>query len=102
PYAHHCDLPSFPTRRSSDLSVAAASLLAAAIIAGFALRRGSNARPIRFTIGPPPGWTVAVDYNLGSMAVSPDGKYVAFPAREDRSEEHTSELQSRGHLVCRL
>src|SRR5207253_10183699 len=24
-----------------------------------------------------------------------------FPARE-RSEEHTSELQSRGHLVCRL
>src|SRR5439155_21770264 len=27
------------------------------------------------------------------------------PARqhgEDRSEEHTSELQSRGHLVCRL
>src|SRR6266508_5502939 len=24
------------------------------------------------------------------------------PARERRSEEHTSELQSRGHLVCRL
>src|SRR5690625_5408797 len=23
-------------------------------------------------------------------------------ARGDRSEEHTSELQSRGHLVCRL
>src|SRR5439155_12918045 len=23
-------------------------------------------------------------------------------ARLDRSEEHTSELQSRGHLVCRL
>src|SRR5690625_5319527 len=22
--------------------------------------------------------------------------------RQDRSEEHTSELQSRGHLVCRL
>src|SRR5439155_10728260 len=22
--------------------------------------------------------------------------------KEDRSEEHTSELQSRGHLVCRL
>src|SRR5207253_10634074 len=27
----------------------------------------------------------------------------ALPAtREHRSEEHTSELQSRGHLVCRL
>mgnify|MGYP000223352750 CR=1 FL=1 len=29
---------------------------------------------------------------------------VAFPIAEEhlRSEEHTSELQSRGHLVCRL
>src|SRR5690625_6075755 len=26
----------------------------------------------------------------------------ATPARLARSEEHTSELQSRGHLVCRL
>src|SRR5690625_5969151 len=26
----------------------------------------------------------------------------AHPGRPDRSEEHTSELQSRGHLVCRL
>src|SRR5690625_5730521 len=25
-----------------------------------------------------------------------------FPSRCIRSEEHTSELQSRGHLVCRL
>src|SRR3989304_1003896 len=25
-----------------------------------------------------------------------------FPDRHDRSEEHTSELQSRLHLVCRL
>src|SRR3989442_11531375 len=25
-----------------------------------------------------------------------------LPAREPRSEEHTSELQSRPHLVCRL
>src|SRR5437870_11164335 len=27
---------------------------------------------------------------------------VAAVAAESRSEEHTSELQSRGHLVCRL
>src|SRR5690625_6353204 len=25
-----------------------------------------------------------------------------YCSRESRSEEHTSELQSRGHLVCRL
>src|SRR5437870_11439448 len=27
---------------------------------------------------------------------------VSAPAVTERSEEHTSELQSRGHLVCRL
>src|SRR2546421_3936065 len=27
---------------------------------------------------------------------------VAYPATKDRSEEHTSELQSRSDLVCRL
>src|SRR5207253_10933817 len=27
---------------------------------------------------------------------------VAWPGQDRRSEEHTSELQSRGHLVCRL
>src|SRR5690625_6872107 len=27
---------------------------------------------------------------------------VIYKAIEERSEEHTSELQSRGHLVCRL
>src|SRR2546422_8251371 len=30
------------------------------------------------------------------------GAAVAFPATRGRSEEHTSELQSRLHLVCRL
>src|SRR5437870_10739758 len=32
---------------------------------------------------------------LGLIEAMPEDKY-------DRSEEHTSELQSRGHLVCRL
>src|SRR5439155_24729915 len=31
-----------------------------------------------------------------------DERKNAEPERELRSEEHTSELQSRGHLVCRL
>src|SRR5437660_8534571 len=34
-------------------------------------------------------------------AVGPIGNPRESP-RETRSEEHTSELQSRGHLVCRL
>src|SRR5690625_6861754 len=33
----------------------------------------------------------------------PAGRFYHFdPGRSTRSEEHTSELQSRGHLVCRL
>src|SRR5690625_5944189 len=27
---------------------------------------------------------------------------IVFAKQQERSEEHTSELQSRGHLVCRL
>src|SRR5215208_7859640 len=37
---------------------------------------------------------------LGVYACLLEG--AAPPAVRERSEEHTSELQSRGHLVCRL
>src|SRR2546430_13676019 len=30
------------------------------------------------------------------------GSRTAYPSRPDRSEEHTSELQSQSNLVCRL
>src|SRR5690625_7490920 len=36
-----------------------------------------------------------------SMEFNEDGTVATFTLRE-RSEEHTSELQSRGHIVCRL
>src|SRR5690625_5451965 len=39
----------------------------------------------------PPGW-------IAQCSIS----WYAVSASEGRSEEHTSELQSRGHLVCRL
>src|SRR5437660_3344943 len=32
----------------------------------------------------------------------PSTEYLQLPFLDFRSEEHTSELQSRGHLVCRL
>src|SRR5437660_8674229 len=40
----------------------------------------------------PPSWPPTRLMVLGSST----------PSRRTRSEEHTSELQSRGHLVCRL
>src|SRR5690625_96238 len=38
------------------------------------------------------------DVHLGPLA----GVGIGLPGPNSRSEEHTSELQSRGHLVCRL
>src|SRR5207253_5233289 len=75
----HRDLHSFPTRRSSDLSARAAVTGSVAVpdVRGRARARARarRGRPARARAGRPA---------LG------------------RSEEHTSELQSRGHLVCRL
>src|SRR5207253_11422481 len=73
-------LPSSPTRRSSDLH-----------------RRRDGPR-----------------YGIGSRRRHPGNitekcrpalntpGCISRPTASDRSEEHTSELQSRGHLVCRL
>src|SRR5437870_6971021 len=36
------------------------------------------------------------------IARTEKGHGISFLADKERSEEHTSELQSRGHLVCRL
>src|SRR3712207_8592786 len=36
------------------------------------------------------------------VAVAPEARVRVLEARELRSEEHTSELQSRQYLVCRL
>src|SRR5437870_7880737 len=52
---------------------------------------------------PQEGQVVAV----GTGKVNDDGKNFPLAVKEGdrilfRSEEHTSELQSRGHLVCRL
>src|SRR3712207_7651339 len=44
---------------------------------------------------PSPPWSTA-----SSAAVPPPGRPATWPAA--RSEEHTSELQSRQYLVCRL
>src|SRR5439155_14506996 len=37
-----------------------------------------------------------------SVALSPCHHAASVSTMQSRSEEHTSELQSRGHLVCRL
>src|SRR5207249_11482232 len=74
----YTDPPSFPTRRSSDLRVRAVS----------EQRRRRRGRLAEGTAGLPP-----------LLA----GRRAGRPRQQLRqSEEHTSELQSRFDLVCRL
>src|SRR5688572_31184691 len=77
PFAAHQYLHSFPTRRSSDLGERGGD-------AGELARCGCAHLLIR---GP---------------ADEIERREPAIPARESRSEEHTSELQSQSNLVCRL
>src|SRR5690625_5878359 len=45
---------------------------------------------------------VIIDEKTGEVAVVARERDAEGTILEERSEEHTSELQSRGHLVCRL
>src|SRR5690625_7790562 len=65
-----------------------------------------NARGLRLQTSRPQLSTHTVDYlwivPVWLCAARGQACGQARDARADRSEEHTSELQSRGHLVCRL
>src|SRR5207244_13248324 len=78
PYRHPRDLHSFPTRRSSDLRVRPRRTLPGSAVRG---PRGGIALPA-----------------LGLRGPGAAGREIPL----SRSEEHTSELQSPDHLVCRL
>src|SRR5690625_6697925 len=55
------------------------------------------------TVGPTPIPASAIAATTpGSPPASAKAIIAASISVEERSEEHTSELQSRGHLVCRL
>src|SRR5687768_17972195 len=76
----HPNIHSFPTRRSSDLKTA----ITLALQQGTPLSELSDGHSEVPTLEKP-------TKNIASIKV-----------QKGRSEEHTSELQSRLHLVCRL
>src|SRR5690606_40025605 len=97
-FLRHCSadpplLPSFPTRRSSDLRLYATRL---ATVTPHEVRVGHTLNDhVRHATRE---WLQLILTNndiLGHVAAQ-GGKYA------QRSEEHTSELQSRENLVCRL
>src|SRR5690625_6199301 len=79
------DLHSFPTRRSSDLATTGCGGQSGA----------SLMRPVTLTRFPSAGSSRTSSSQLFRTSQSSSTQVT-------RSEEHTSELQSRGHLVCRL
>src|SRR5690606_41457075 len=89
-YGDPCDLHSFPTRRSSDLEVPARY---------FAFYRNY------IIFGDQQEAISQVLYsNILNKTLSTHPYYSTFAENfiQGRSEEHTSELQSRENLVCRL
>src|SRR5690606_40203471 len=97
----HRALPSFPTRRSSDLALVAAIAVGALVglLYGFLYTRlglPSFVITLAGLLGFL-GLQLWVLGDTGSISLPFDSWIVQF-----RSEEHTSELQSRENLVCRL
>src|SRR5204862_8321300 len=100
--SHRCGprrhLPSFPPRRSSDLATTPApTVLPPSRMANLkpcSIAMGAIKLTTIFTLSP--GITISVPAGQRE-----DGGELDC-AQRDRSEEHTSELQSRRDLVCRL
>src|SRR5438045_6246148 len=91
-------LHSFPTRRSSDLKRKSVEEVAGEEFSRSAMPKPCDQRgsPSRTTAAESPGMLFA-DIKLAT-AFSMAARF----SRGRRSEEHTSELQSLRHLVCRL
>src|SRR5205814_5862618 len=99
---HRRDLPSFPTRRSSDLAEVGITQAGRVVVNATADQVG------RYTAHnlSPGVYQIAVRF-IGYL---PQVRALTVPETGDapradfrmRSEEHTSELQSLRHLVCRL
>src|SRR5690606_39449001 len=91
-YAPLRDLPSFPTRRSSDLIYQAVVKRfeqgGSDVLGQLRLSARQYPEPLR-------SWMLDLTDQVWSMLLQDVQQQI-------RSEEHTSELQSRENLVCRL
>src|SRR5206468_8761149 len=89
-YRYHLDLHSFPTRRSSDLTDEDGRPPAegSAVLVGYADQIGNHRDRQRHRERADQVHVGVIRNRIQQLV--------------DRSEEHTSELQSRSDLVCRL
>src|SRR5690606_41271433 len=94
-FVHRLDLHSFPTRRSSDLC----SRNFAPHSSAFSLRSAWTTAAVT---GPPAATFSRSNSNTRASALLAPLTLSMGATSPCRSEEHTSELQSRENLVCRL
>src|SRR5690606_40534431 len=101
-YCSPLALHSFPTRRSSDLLPVLGGMLAVGI-PEYRLPKKQLAKDIEtitsLGVEVKTGVRVGKDISWEDLRSKHDAVFVAIGSR---SEEHTSELQSRENLVCRL
>src|SRR5690606_40830308 len=93
----HLHLHPFPTRRSSDLHHVAASILLKQEDKGMAWLAAD--RSVQAAHASQSPLMVGSSSRIITHALMDGGHH---RTATDRSEEHTSELQSRENLVCRL
>src|SRR5205823_12672159 len=97
--AYHLDLHSFPTRRSSDLTIRFVAVINKRLL-------GGCTDPLfvgifrRVAITTNDFFTSLNSHQPFFLLAIPGGFYTV--GSHHRSEEHTSELQSLAYLVCRL
>src|SRR5204862_7899578 len=100
-YGHLRDLHSFPTRRSSDLASGKWMKKIRGVIHYFG--RWANRVNGKLVRVPGDGWEAALKEYEAIATDLHAGRTPRVKGDElTRSEEHTSELQSRRDLVCRL
>src|SRR5207253_4450433 len=95
-YRPRRDLHSFPTRRSSDLLE---DDLHPAMSRDIHRWRSRSALTLWCSAV---AWSLRRSASAGTAATRARSSASSGAGSAARSEEHTSELQSRGHLVCRL
>src|SRR5205823_14158929 len=93
---HHTTLHSFPTRRSSDLEQFVFKTTRV-LVDDLAARAEELVNGNKSSRGPARQEAPSRENGIQSGELAA----LCIPAR-DRSEEHTSELQSLAYLVCRL
>src|SRR5207247_9000891 len=93
-------LPAFPTRRSSDLVHGSDRQILTAPTGGFLY--ATQTRPGLVDTAATADASSRLAYNVYDLTVGRTVPLENFFSLRWRSEEHTSELQSRVDLVCRL